>query len=131
MRLKENVRAGRSYDALNCSHYLGLALTARTEAEMVRRSQRRPDTALPSSESSTQLALALESSIAEEQLEQEDVYQAQTCLGWIHWNNGSWELAKSSLPTRLLDIANGSQEHLSNWTYVSIVKAAFIRGKLT
>ena len=106
---------------------LGLVLTAQTEVEIVRRSSKRPRTATSSQDPSAQLYTTVQS-LQESGEWSEDLYQAQTCLGWMYWNNGDWNGAKSNLPTQLPPTGSEKSEPLAGWTYISMIKSVFIRG---
>lgn len=61
----------------------------------------------------------------------QDVFQAQVCLGWIHWTLSEPALAVSRLPKNFDDssIAALSEggKNLTKWTEVCIVKAGYIK----
>lgn len=64
----------------------------------------------------------------------QDVYQAQVCLGWIHWTLSEPGLAVSRLPKDIDDstIATLSEggKSLTKWTEVCIVKAGYIKSMI-
>lgn len=110
----------------------GLVLTARSEYQIASETLNRPNT------SSLDVAITLSNRIPEllsaaesEKNFPEDAFGAQICLGWLHWSIGEPRLALSRIPS---DIANvsahlGKEGRVLNWwTYVSIVKGAYIRG---
>jgi cargo-transport protein YPP1 len=61
----------------------------------------------------------------------QDVFQAQVCLGWVHWTLSEPGLAVGRLPKDLDDstIAALLEEgkSLTKWTEVCIVKAGYIK----
>lgn len=67
--------------------------------------------------------------IDEERVNHEDRFQAQVCVGWLHWVVGEYNLAVERLPARLqdegtnLDPASLSHE----WTHVCALKSAYLR----
>ena len=111
----------------------GLALTARSEYQIASESLKRPNTSsslhtVPNlSDRIPQLLSAAEN----ENIFPEDAFNAQTCLGWLHWSIGEPKLALSRIPSDLANVRArlGKEDRvLSGWTYVSIVKGAYIRG---
>lgn len=70
-------------------------------------------------------------SIEKEQTYKEDRYQAQVCLGWIHWELAELALATSRLPKGIEDEfsqLDGTDHETADWTKVCAVKASYIRG---
>lgn len=61
----------------------------------------------------------------------QDLFQAQVCLGWIHWTLSEPALAVGRLPKDLDDAAitalSEGGASLTKWTEVCIVKAAYIK----
>jgi hypothetical protein len=59
----------------------------------------------------------------------EDKYQAQTCLGWIHWVLSEPKLAVLRLPSGT-DILNddGTGNQVWNWTRVCALKTTYVKG---
>lgn len=56
----------------------------------------------------------------------EDKYQAQVCVGWLHWTVGEYSHASTRLPQNLdseLDQPSG----VSEWTRVCSLKAAYLK----
>ena len=69
--------------------------------------------------------------IEQEKTYVEDEFQAQVCLGWIHWQLGEPSLAASRLPRRIeQDFAqlDGTNKESAQWTKVCAVKASYIKG---
>lgn len=61
----------------------------------------------------------------------EDEFQAQVCLGWIHWQLGEPSLAASRLPRNVeQDFAqlDGTSKESAEWTKVCALKASYIKG---
>lgn len=61
----------------------------------------------------------------------EDAFQAQVCLGWIHWQLGEPSLAASRLPRSVeQDFAqlDGTNKESTEWTKVCALKASYIKG---
>lgn len=62
----------------------------------------------------------------------EDEFQAQVCLGWIHWQLEETSLAIARLPKSIeQDFAqlDGTNKESAEWTKVSAIKATYIKGK--
>ncbi|KAI1766357.1 TPR-like protein [Hypoxylon sp. FL1150] len=114
---------------------LCLTTTAETEYAIIQASQKqkpgsRPATAIsPTDLNVAQLAPRLLSAIDAENTYSEDKYQAQVCLGWLHWIAGEYDRASARLPLNLeselpqLDQQNGASE----WTRVCSLKAAYLK----
>ena len=69
--------------------------------------------------------------IEKEKTYAEDEFQAQVCLGWIHWQLGEPSLAASRLPRNVeQDFAqlDGTNKESSEWTKVCALKASYIKG---
>lgn len=61
----------------------------------------------------------------------EDEFQAQVCLGWIHWQHEELALAISRLPSNIeQDFAqlDGTNKESEEWTKVCALKASYIKG---
>jgi hypothetical protein len=61
----------------------------------------------------------------------QDVFQAQVCLGWIHWTLSEPGLAVARLPKDFDDetinaLSEGAQV-LTKWTEICIVKGCYIK----
>ncbi|KAI2630988.1 TPR-like protein [Hypoxylon sp. NC1633] len=129
--IPELVRKVRKHAA----NRLCLTTTAETEYAIIKASQKqrpdsRPGTAVSSKDLDVaQLVPRLLSAIDAENSYVEDKYQAQVCVGWIHWTVGEYELASVQLPLNLeneavqLDQPNG----ISEWTRVCSIKAAYLK----
>lgn len=108
---------------------LGLVLTAQTERRVAEISGR------PTTSSFTtvlsQLVPVLQAAVENEKTFNEDVFQAQVCLGWIHSTVGNPTLALSALPPtfdRASDRLSRDGGITARWTQVCIVKGAYLRG---
>ncbi|KAI0480411.1 hypothetical protein GGR56DRAFT_626072 [Xylariaceae sp. FL0804] len=112
-----------------------IATTAETEYAIIKASQKprpasRPTTAVSSSELDAPKFLArLLTAIEAETTYLQDKFQAQVCVGWLHWTVGEYEIASARLPGNLeqevgqLDQTNGPSE----WTKVCALKAAYLK----
>lgn len=59
------------------------------------------------------------------------MFQAQICLGWVHWALNEPALAAARLPRdfgETLNTLTSSGEELSSWTKVCLVKGCYIKG---
>jgi len=90
----------------------------------------RPSTAINPQELeiSSQLPKLL-SAIEEEETFQEDKYQAQVAVGWLHWSVGEYSLASVRLPKaddldQVLAVGGGT---VADWTRVCALKSAYLR----
>ena len=109
--------------------HLGLILTAQTERRIAEVSGR----PLTSASASTlsQLVPPLQAAAEKEKTFNEDVFQAQICVGWIHSTVGNHTLALSTLPPtfdRVSDRLSRDGGITARWTHVCIVKGAYLRG---
>lgn len=118
----------------NTDTAIALALTARSEAQVATYvPPERPSTATSESTRSrlSNLIPPLLQATTEEKVHLEDAFQANACLGWLHWILGELDLAITRLPkdigSTLLNFGvTGTQSPL--WIQVCGVKAAYIRG---
>ncbi|POS78095.1 hypothetical protein DHEL01_v203519 [Diaporthe helianthi] len=115
-----------------------LALTAEIEHGIVKstKSQRpsiaRPTTAGSDNGPATEVGVAAElpkllTLIDEEHTYAEDRFQAQVCVGWLHWVVGEYNLAFGRLPEGLEENQVESLENISEWTRVCMLKSAYLR----
>lgn len=65
--------------------------------------------------------------IEQEQTYAEDRFQAQVCIGWLHWAVGDYNKALNSLPEGLGEKQVDSLDNISEWTRVCVLKAAYLR----
>ena len=97
----------------------------------------RPSTARPSTAASTNpiglskyIPLLLEA-IEKERTYVEDEFQAQVCLGWIHWQLREPALAAARLPKNIeedFSQLDGTDKESAEWTKVCALKASYIKG---
>ncbi|PLB43165.1 filamentation protein [Aspergillus steynii IBT 23096] len=104
---------------------------ASAEYQIAAESQKGPPTARPSSSSSLpELIPSLLSTVERGSESKEDTFQAQVCLGWVHWTLNEPGLAVARLPRdfgeTIDDLTTG--EHISPWTEVCIVKSCYLKG---
>ncbi|KAK2604435.1 hypothetical protein N8I77_007366 [Diaporthe amygdali] len=114
-----------------------LALTAEIEHGIVKstKSQKptaRPDTAGSGNTPATEIEVAgqlpkLLTLIDEEHTYAEDRFQAQVCVGWLHWVVGEYNLAFVRLPEGLEENQVESLDNISEWTRVCMLKSAYLR----
>ncbi|KAL4894118.1 hypothetical protein BDV59DRAFT_192826 [Aspergillus ambiguus] len=118
---------------MECS-YTGLLEVASAEYQIAQHLQSSPSAARPSSPSSysvSELIPSLLSTIDKAEGSKQDVFQAQICLGWIHWVLNEPALAVARLPKdfgETLNVLTSSGEELSPWTRVCLVKGCYIKG---
>ncbi|KAI1378230.1 TPR-like protein [Hypoxylon crocopeplum] len=114
---------------------LCLTTTAETEYAIIKASQKqrpgsRPATAVDSKDLDVaQLVPRLLSAIDAENSYVDDKYQAQVCVGWLHWTVGEYNLASVRLPQNL-ESEGGQLDQLSSiseWTRVCSLKAAYLK----
>lgn len=65
--------------------------------------------------------------IDEEHTYAEDRFQAQVCVGWLHWVVGEYNLAFVRLPEGLDENQVESIANISEWTRVCMLKSAYLR----
>jgi hypothetical protein len=61
----------------------------------------------------------------------QDIFQAQVCLGWVHWTLSEPALAALRLPKDLdatMHDLTGDGQGISGWTEVCVIKAGFMKG---
>ncbi|KAI0166417.1 hypothetical protein GGR57DRAFT_25379 [Xylariaceae sp. FL1272] len=106
-----------------------ITATAETEHAIVKSSQNqtsttRPSTASPINEPDlAALTPKLLEAIDSGTSPAEDKYQAQVCLGWLHWTAAQYDFALARLPTD----PPGQTEAASEWTRVCALKAAYLK----
>lgn len=108
-----------------------------TESLHARPSTARPGTARPSTAASTnsigvsKYIPRLLDAIESERTYVEDEFQAQVCLGWIHWQLGEPALAAGRLPKSIeedFSQLDGTNKESAEWTKVCALKATYIKG---
>ncbi|KAI1153375.1 hypothetical protein F4825DRAFT_266675 [Nemania diffusa] len=112
-------------------------LTTAVEAEyaVIKASQKQttnssPTTAVPTADLDTgRLLPKLLEVIDAERTYPQDRFQAQVCLGWVHWTVGEYEQVSPLLPTaqdqELLQL--NQPDSVSEWTRVCALKAIYLR----
>ncbi|ODA80142.1 hypothetical protein RJ55_03100 [Drechmeria coniospora] len=67
--------------------------------------------------------------IDEERVHVEEKFQAQVCVGWLHWVVGEYSLAIVRLPKRLEEFGTGLDPAslTFEWTHVCALKSAYLR----
>ena len=101
------------------------------ECEIVRRVPSRPGTVVSGEDGPLKLVKELKATIEQEKNYLEDIYQAQTALAWLRWTKREWKAATAELPSTAPPPHTSSTEKASvlwDWTYVCIVKCAYIHG---
>ncbi|PNY23859.1 Uncharacterized protein TCAP_06204 [Tolypocladium capitatum] len=109
-----------------------LALAAETECAISKATTAaaRPSTAATARDLDVQNTFPrLLAAIEEEQRNFEDRFQAQVCLGWLHWVVGEYSLALVRLPKRLQDQGTDLDpaDLTLEWTRVCALKSAYLR----
>lgn len=62
----------------------------------------------------------------------EDEFQAQVCLGWVHWQLGEPSLAAAKMPKEIeqdFSQLDGTNKESAEWTKVCALKAAYVKGQ--
>ncbi|KUI59299.1 Putative cargo-transport protein ypp1 [Cytospora mali] len=65
--------------------------------------------------------------IEEEHTYAEDRFQAEVCVGWLHWAVGEYNLALDRLPEGFGENQVESLDNISEWTKVCMMKSAYLR----
>jgi hypothetical protein len=117
----------------NCQLFLmlGFLQVATAESQIAHYNQKRPSTAQSSSSSSPslpELIPPLLSTIENEDGSPEELFQAQVCLGWLHWSLSEPGLAAAHLPKDFGEVADKLGENISPWTEVCLVKGCYMKG---
>ena len=117
-------------------------MTAEAEYAATKASVGRPSTARPSTAKSS-ITTSPEASglakyipklldaIEKERTYVEDEFQAQVCLGWIHWKLGEPALAAGRLPKSIeqeFALLDGTNKESAEWTKVCALKGSYIKG---
>ncbi|PGH01211.1 hypothetical protein AJ79_07982 [Helicocarpus griseus UAMH5409] len=121
--------------AKHCPGKKCLVEVARAECHVADYPNKRPGTAATTAGSKEtklhDLIPGLLSVMAEEGNPPQDVFQAQVCLGWLHWTLSEPALASSRLPKDFeatLQMLSSDEQVLSPWTEVCIVKGGYMKG---
>ncbi|OJD15505.1 hypothetical protein AJ78_04236 [Emergomyces pasteurianus Ep9510] len=121
--------------AKHCPERKCLVEVARAECHIAGYLNKRPSTASTESGSTEtklhNLIPGLLSVMEAEGNPPQDVFQAQVCLGWLHWTLSEPALASSRLPRDFdvtLHTLSGHDHALSPWTEVCIIKGGYMKG---
>jgi hypothetical protein len=110
----------------------GLTHTARSEAQIAAFSTQRPSTAASTaSHGLSHIIPSLLSTIEGEGELSQDAFQANVCLGWLHYVLDEPGLAVARLPKDIgASATRFSQEgsSLSGWTRVCVIKGTYLKG---
>ncbi|KAE8164192.1 hypothetical protein BDV40DRAFT_120029 [Aspergillus tamarii] len=108
---------------------------ASAEYQIALHSPQRPSSAQSSSASSSsalpELIPHLLSTVEKADGPPQDIFQAQVCLGWVHWTLNEPGLAVARLPDDFDETVHkltSTGEELSPWTKVCIAKACYLKG---
>ncbi|KKZ66162.1 hypothetical protein EMCG_01139 [[Emmonsia] crescens] len=118
----------------HCPERKCLVEVARAECHVAGYLNKRPSTSTSSGSTETKLhdlIPGLLSVMEEEGNPPQDVFQAQVCLGWLHWTLSEPALASSRLPKDFdltLHTLSGDHQVLSPWTEVCIIKGGYMKG---
>ncbi|KAI1317721.1 hypothetical protein F5Y16DRAFT_144946 [Xylariaceae sp. FL0255] len=110
-----------------------ITTTAETEFAIVRASQKQQADASSAAAASSpdldtaQLAPRLLKVIEVGGINPEETYQAQVCLGWLHWTAGEYDVASTQLPTDDQSVQIDQPDKLTEWTRVCALKAAYLK----
>ncbi|KAI3336875.1 hypothetical protein HD806DRAFT_475056 [Xylariaceae sp. AK1471] len=112
-----------------------ITTTVEAEYAVVKASQRQTTNSRPTTTVSTadldtaRLLPKLLEAIDTERTHPEDRFQAQVCLGWVHWTVGEYDIASTRLPTdqekELLPLDR--PDAVSEWTRVCVLKATYLK----
>ncbi|KJK64287.1 hypothetical protein P875_00138276 [Aspergillus parasiticus SU-1] len=116
-------------------HKTCLLEVASAEYQIAVHSPQRPSSAQSSSASSSsalpELIPHLLSTVERADGPPQDIFQAQVCLGWVHWTLNEPGLAVARLPDDFDETVHkltSTGEELSPWTKVCIAKACYLKG---
>ncbi|KAL4819448.1 hypothetical protein BDW67DRAFT_154587 [Aspergillus spinulosporus] len=107
---------------------------ARAEYQIVTHFHKTPSAASPPSSSPTDLSElipSLLSTIDKADGSKQEIFQAQVCLGWVHYTLNEPGLAAARLPKDFkeeLDNLTATGDELSPWTKACFVKGCYIKG---
>lgn len=57
----------------------------------------------------------------------QDVYQARSCLGWLHWTLGEPGIASTRLPSNFAGVVEDIGLELSPWIQVCLIKGCYFK----
>ncbi|PYH99478.1 hypothetical protein BO71DRAFT_342893 [Aspergillus ellipticus CBS 707.79] len=106
---------------------------ASAEYQVASHLQKHPSTSRPSPASSGlhDLIPPLLSTVNRAEGPKQDVFQAQVCLGWVHWTLDEMGLAAARFPGDFAETVaelEHTGEALSPWTKTCLVKACYLKG---
>lgn len=107
----------------------GIALTARTEAQLASQGPATTDLA---KSAITALIPPLRTASGSHDVLPEDAFEAAVCLAWIHWLGGEYQLAVARLPDDFAVVLKGFLEGartIGQWVRVCAVRGAYIKGR--
>lgn len=115
---------------------VGLALTAKAEAQVVDHLSKRPSTSTATTQNTPlpTLISPLLTAIEGETAHKQDAFQATVCLTWIHFVLDETSLAIARSPKdfgAVIPFLASSGQGLTAWTHSCIVKGAYIKGRHT
>ncbi|KAJ5689133.1 hypothetical protein N7462_003525 [Penicillium macrosclerotiorum] len=105
--------------------------TATAESRVVAYLQKKTSSESSETPNLPELIPALLTTIENNDGSPQEIFQAQVCLGWIHWTLNEPGLAAARLPKDLaatLEALTNEGKGLSTWTEVCLVKGCFIKG---
>ncbi|PWY70247.1 TPR-like protein [Aspergillus heteromorphus CBS 117.55] len=106
---------------------------ASAEYQVASHLHKHPFTSRPSSASSGlhDLIPPLLSTVNRAEGPKQDVFQAQVCLGWVHWTLNEMGLAAARFPSDFGETVNELEnvgDVISPWTKTCLVKACYLKG---
>lgn len=112
---------------------IGFLDVAKAEHQIITHFHRTSSNARPSSSSTNlpELIPSLLSTIDQAGGSKHEIFQAQVCLGWVHYTLNEPGLAAARLPRDFkneLDNLTATGEELSPWTRVCFAKGCYIKG---
>lgn len=57
----------------------------------------------------------------------QDIYQARSCLGWLHWTLGEPGVASTRLPSNFAGVVEDIGLELSPWIQVCLIKGCYFK----
>jgi hypothetical protein len=122
------------HDGLLSLSFLGLSLAARSEAQVAAYSSQRPSSATSTSSTSlSKIIPSLLTAVEEETDHVQDAFQANTCLGWLHFVLDEPGLAVARLPKNFagtISSLSSGENKLSGWTQVCFIKGVYLKGMI-
>ncbi|GLA15053.1 hypothetical protein AnigIFM62618_001539 [Aspergillus niger] len=105
---------------------------ASAEYQLASHLQKHPSTPRPSSAAGLHdLIPSLLSTVNRAEGSKQEVFQAQVCLGWVHWTVNELGLAAARFPQDFEEAVSELEqagEELSPWTKTCLVKACYLKG---